>query len=322
MFSLHHGRPLRGRLLPEHFGQVTLRAPTYIPANNSAVSLETRGTAYAFVRNLAREVSSGSVDLPCFPEVVIRLRNAFADSNASPERTVKIVGSDPRLAAKLLETARSAAFNPSGRRPTDLRSAVTRLGHEMVQGAAMAFAVQQMKDEESLRPVARQLSELWKKGVAVASICRVVARRTSVSPDLAFLTGLLHGIGRLYIIVRAVGSARELCEEPRLLDLAAGWHASIGKAVLESWGFAEEMAEAVNDQDAYERRPRNAADLSDVLIASVILAGSWEAPDPRTVEMNGASAFQTIGLSEQDCAAILTHAERQLGSLQDALGCN
>jgi hypothetical protein len=38
--------------------------------------------------------------------------------------------------------------------------------------------------------------------------------------------------------------------------------------------------------------------------------------------MNGASAFQTIGLSEQDCAAILTHAERQLGSLQDALGCN
>jgi hypothetical protein len=62
--------------------------------------------------------------------------------------------------------------------------------------------------------------------------------------------------------------------------------------------------------------------LSDVLIASVILAGSWEAPDPRTVEMNGASAFQTIGLSEQDYAAILTHAERQLGSLQDALGCN
>lgn len=186
----------------------------------------------------------------------------------------------------------------------------------------MAFAVQQMKDEESLRPVAKQLCELWKKGVAVASICRVVARRTSVSPDLAFLTGLLHGIGRLYIIVRAVGSARELCEEPRLLDLVAGWHASIGKAVLETWGFAEEMAEAVNDQNAYERRPRNAADLSDVLIASVILADSLDAPDPRTVEMNGASAFRTIGLSEQDCAAILTHAERQLGSLQDALGCN
>ena len=82
------------------------------------------------------------------------------------------------------------------------------------------------------------------------------------------------------------------------------------------------MRNAFADSSASPERTVKAADLSDVLIASVILADSLEAPDPRTVEMNGASAFQSIGLSEQDCAAILAHAERQLGSLQDALGCN
>jgi len=284
--------------------------------------LETRGTAYAFVQSLVHEVSGGTVDLPCFPDVVTRVRNAMADSGSTPERAVKSVGTEPRLAAKLLETARSAAFNPSGRPLGDLRTAIARLGHQLVQGAAMAFAVQQMKDEASLRPVAEQLRELWSRSIAVASVCRVVARRTEVSPDEAFLTGLLHGIGRLYIIVRAVGSAPELCDEPKFLDLVAGWHAPIGKAVLASWGFAEEMAEAVNDQAEYGRQSGNTADLSDVLIASVILADSLGSTAPGTAAMNEASAFHSIGLSERDCATILTHAERQRCSLQDALGCN
>jgi HD-like signal output (HDOD) protein len=294
----------------------------YIPAYGSSVSLETRGTAYAFVQSLAREVSGGSVDLPCFPDVVSRVRNALADPGITPEKTVKIVGTEPRLAANLLEMAGSVAFNPSGRPLKDLRTAVTRMGHQLVQSAAVSFAVQQMKEEELLRPIAKQLTELWKKSIAVASICQIVARRTQVSPDEAFLTGLLHAIGRLYIMVRAVGGARELCDEPNFVELVGGWHAPIGKAVLETWGFADEITQAVNDQAEYDRRSRRPADLSDVLVASIILADALELPAPRAVAINEVSAFQAIGMSEQDCTGMLAEAEPQLGSLQHALGCN
>jgi HD-like signal output (HDOD) protein len=156
----------------------------------------------------------------------------------------------------------------------------------------------------------------------VGSICRIVARRTKVSPDKAFLTGLLHGIGRLYIMVRAVGGARELCDEPNFVALAGGWHTSIGKGVLETWGFAGDITDAVNDQAEHDRRSRRAADLSDVLIASIILADALELPVPRAVALDEASAFRAIGMSEQDCAAVLMQAELQLGPLQLALGCN
>jgi len=44
-------------------------------------------------------------------------------------------------------------------------------------------------------------------------------------------------------------------------------------------------------------------------------------PAPRVVDMEGIAAFSTIGLTDKDCGSILTHAELQLGSLQDALGC-
>lgn len=302
-------------------------APTYMSGKKSVAPAgalspdEARGAALQFLGQLAAEVSSGTVDLPCFPNIVLRIRNALADPKNTPEQTVKIVGAEPRLAARLLQTANSAAFNTSGKPLTELRTAITRLGHQLVQSAAMAFAVQHMKDEDSLRSIAEPLSELWKESISVAAICQVVARHTKVTPDQAFLTGLLHGIGRLYIMVRAVGKADEFSHHAAFLDMISGWHASIGKAVLENWGFAEEMCEAVNDQGDYERRKKADAELCDVLIVSIVLGEALKLPAPRVVDMEGVASFSTIGLTQKDCSNILTHAELQLGSLQDALGC-
>jgi HD-like signal output (HDOD) protein len=304
-------------------------APTYRSGKKSVAPTENaapeaaRAAALQFLARLAAELSSGTVDLPCFPDVVIRIRNALADPRNTTERTVTIVGAEPRLTARLLQTANSAAFNQSGKQITDLKMAITRLGHQLVQSAAMAFAVQQMKNENSLRSVAKQLSELWKESITVASICQVLARRTKVSPDEAFLTGLLHGIGRLYIMVRAVGEPGKFGDDAGMLDLISGWHPSIGKSVLENWGFEGDMAEAVGCQLEIDRERRRGqeVDLSDVLMAGVMLGKCMATPAPRKIETKGVPPFAAIGLSEQDCNEILLHAEYQLGSLQDTLGC-
>jgi HD-like signal output (HDOD) protein len=301
-------------------------APTYQSGRSSVAPVgstpeDARAAALQFLGALAAEVSKGTVDLPCFPDIVIRIRNALADPKSTPEKTVTIVGAEPRLAARLLQTANSAAFNPSGRPLTDLRTAITRLGHQLVQSAAMAFAVQHMKEEESLRSIAKPMTDLWKESISVASICQVIARRTKVSPDEAFLTGLLHGIGRLYIMVRSVEKVKSLADRETFFDLVSGWDASIGKTVLENWGFAEEMSEAVGEQRDSERKRKHEADLSDILIVGIALGDALKMPAPRTVDVESLASFATIGLSAQDCTTILTHAEYQLGSLQDALGC-
>jgi len=135
--------------------------PTYrsgtqsVAPTSTALPDDTRGAALQFLGRLAAEVSSGTVDLPCFPDIVIRIRNALADPKTTTAHAVIIVGAEPRLAARLLQTANSAAFNQSGKPLTDLRTAITRLGHQLVQSAAMAFAVQQMKNEQSLRSIAK-----------------------------------------------------------------------------------------------------------------------------------------------------------------------
>jgi HD-like signal output (HDOD) protein len=307
----------------------TPEAPTYrsgkqsVTPEGSAAPEIARAAALQFLGRLAAELSSGTVDLPCFPNVVIQIRDALVDPNTTIDRAVTIVGAEPRLTARLMQTANSAAFNQSGKLVTDLKIAITRLGQQLVQSAAMAFAVQQMKNEESLRSIAQQLSDLWKDSIAVASICHVVARRTKVGPDEAFLTGLLHGIGRLYIMVRAVREAESLGADYVLMDLISGWHPSIGKAVLQNWGFSDDLAEAVGEQCEVERERRRGqeVDLLDVLIAGIHLAGYLKVAAPRKIDVKGMPALAAIGLSEQACSEILLHAEYQLGALQDSLGC-
>jgi HD-like signal output (HDOD) protein len=299
--------------------------PTYrsggesVPAGNAVATLEERATALAFLQSLATEVSKGTIDLPCFPNVVVRISQALADPNTTSDRIVTFVGAEPRLAARVLQTANSAAFNFSGKPLTDLRSAITRLGHQMVQGTAMSYAMQQMKSETSLRSIAQSLAGLWNRSIAVASICRLVALRTKVPPDAAFLTGLVHGIGNLYIMARAANAANGLGSEQSWMEIIGGWQAAIGKAVLLSWGFADEMCEAVGDQGDLDRRWKHEAGLADVLIASLILADALKTPEPRVIATDGINAFLSIGATAADCAAILTEADVQIRQVHEAL---
>ena len=201
-----------------------------------------------------------------------------------------------------------------------MRSAITRLGQQLVQSVAVSYAVQQLKHAPSLRSIAKPLNELWRDCILVASVSQAVAERTKISPDEAFLTGLLHGIGRLYIMVRSVGHAEKFGADQSFFELIADWHASIGKAVLENWGFAEEMCNAVGDQDDHERRWAHGNELSDILAVSVVLATAMKNPSSPPVATEQIRAFQHLGLTAQDCAAILTQARHHLGSLHNALG--
>jgi HD-like signal output (HDOD) protein len=291
-----------------------------VPASGAASTPQERAAALAFLQKLAAEVSAGSIDLPCFPDVVVRISTALADPSTTTDHVVTIVGAEPRLAARILQTANSAAFNSSGKPLADLRSAITRLGYQMVHGTAMSYAMHQMRNETSLRSMVQPLTELWNKSIAVASLSRIVAKRTKLNADEAFLTGLLHGIGDLYIMARAATQAAALGSEHSWLDLLAGWQASIGKAVLESWGFAEEMCDAVGEQADHERRWKHEAGLADVLIASLALAEALKTPALAATVTDGINAFLTVGVAAGDCTAILAEAEQQIRLVHEALG--
>ena len=275
----------------------------------------------AFLKKLGDELATGPLNLPCFPDIVPRVRQALANPNSTSDDIVRIAGTEPRLAARLLQTANSVVFNPSGVPFSDLRHAVTRLGHHLVQSVTMAFALQQLKAEPSLRPVAKPLAALWEMSVAVASICQVIAARLRVPSDKVFLTGLLHGIGYFYIMVRAgePGSGIELNDS--FVDFVTERHPALGRAVMEKWAFEAVMCEAVGNQTNYRRKSKRRPDITDVLIASIILADALLERQGDLTRCAGVSAFGALNFREEELRAILKHTELALDSLREALGC-
>src|SRR5215470_4466447 len=107
--------------------------------------------AFAFVTDLASELSWGKIDLPGIPDIALRVRKALENDNVSTEQIERIVGSEPVLAGRLVQLANSAALNVTGRRVTDLRMAIARTGFAMVRTAAIAYAISQLRNQRELK---------------------------------------------------------------------------------------------------------------------------------------------------------------------------
>jgi HD-like signal output (HDOD) protein len=305
------------RLAPLSGGVGDLSPALIIPApankNDSA--------AHLFLIDLAEELSGGALNLPCFPDTVPRVRQVLNDPNCSADDVVTVVAAEPRLSARLIQTANSVVFNPSGQKNSDLRLAVTRLGQDLVQSIAMAFAFQQMKADESLQNVAEPLSRLWERSLAVGSICKVLAKKMRVPSEKVFLTGLLHGIGLFYVTVRAAQPNHSWQLNRLLSPYAIQCHPFIGRAVMAKWGFEAVICEAIGNQRNYTRRSQGKADMTDVLVASVLLAEALLERNGDLDRCTRASAFTALQLTSHDLTAVLKHTALSLQSIRDTLGC-
>ena len=280
-----------------------------------------RDVAFTFVQALAAELSGGKVELPGFPHIVMRVQRVLSDDKVDATKIVRVIGGEPVLATQLVRMANSAALNPAGTPVTDLRAAVTRVGVDTVRTATIAFAVHQLNEAPMLRGLEMQLGVLWRRSVQVASLCFVVARRlTSVSADTALLAGLLQGIGRLYILTRASRHRSLFCDAAAYQAIEHDWHLSIAAALLENWGMADEIVQAVHESENLERDSRGPLSLADVLVVGTLLADLNGDATALAAQVQCAKPLQRLRLDQQTCEQFLAESAQEVTTLRDALG--
>ncbi len=157
-----------------------------------------------FISQLADELNSRRLVLPSFPDVALRVRQALEAEHCTADTLARVVHSEPALAARLLKVANSALLNRGGPPVTDLRTAIARLGFDMVRNAATAVAVEQLLLGREHQDIRAELERLWRHSVAVSALAYVLAGQCrGVNRDEALLAGLMHDIGRLYVHARA-----------------------------------------------------------------------------------------------------------------------
>jgi HD-like signal output (HDOD) protein len=293
-----------------------------VSANLTNTSLQAQSNvAFDFVRTLAAELSAGNVDLPSFPEIAVRVRRVLSDPKSSVEQVVRVVGSEPALAARLLRISNSASLNRSGRPVNDLRTAINRIGYNMVRSASMSFSMAQIRKSNKLAGLEHHLNDLWERSTLVAAFAYVLARNcTKVNPDEAMLTGMMHGIGKLYVLTRVVEHPELFASNTLLSQIITEWQASIGKAILENWNFSEAMAQAVGDQSDFGRVLEGPADLTDVIVVSILMASHMDDMPGLEASLSDTTAAQRLSLDQAKTQAVMSESAAEVSALSQALG--
>jgi HD-like signal output (HDOD) protein len=85
------------------------------------MSSTAQAVGFSFVERLAQDLRDERLELPAFPEAVLRIQRALQSPDTSTDDIVRILSSEPALAARLLRIANSAEFRRADANITDLR---------------------------------------------------------------------------------------------------------------------------------------------------------------------------------------------------------
>lgn len=283
---------------------------------STSAATETVDPGFQFVRSLAAELSAGRVELPSFPDVAARVQQVLNDESVSQERIARVVAADAGLAARLLTMANSTLLHRGGAPVTDLKIAVTRIGHQYIRTAALAYANAQLRRAPELAHIRAPLERCWQEGLGVAALAHAIAKESRrVRADEAMLAGLLHNIGKIYILARTPKDGKQL-DSDVLLD----WYPSIGQALAENWKLPEQICAAIAGQRELDRSHEGSADLQDLLIIAVLMAEQIRRNASDDAGSSRLPAAIALGLDDSALVRIMLESQTELAMLQAALG--
>ncbi len=273
---------------------------------------------FEFIKGLTAELSSKNLVFPTSLKTTMKIRRALDTPEISNDQVARIISAEPVLSAQVLKLANSAMFNRTGKKIEEIRAATVMLGFGVVRNVAISVGMKQLKDHQASGQSAERMEGLWSRSMRVAALSFVLARNLSrLSPDKAMIAGLLHDVGKFYILNRACLYQDLFVSEAALWDLVDQWHVDIGAAILDSWEMSDDVRAAVMEHKSLTIPYTGKASLTDVVAAANFLDAhfvaqsiallDWEnSPVPlRNLQLDAEKTEKLMRETTQELSAIL-----------------
>jgi len=213
---------------------------------------------------VARRLASDQLVLPPFPAAASKCLNLLRTPDFELPEAATIIEGDPILAARLLRLANSAAMG--GRDTmTTIIAAVTRLGAQKLRAFLIEVSAARLFESNDRRIVEASRG-LWAHSVAVAVVSRdLMSIRGGGDPEMAYLGGLLHDVGKPIIASMLLDAERSLAQASKHSRWITGddWiavvqrtHRKVGVQLVEHWDLPTEVQAAVRDCGEYDGNDR------------------------------------------------------------------
>ncbi len=187
----------------------------------------------------------GVKSLPIMPKVAQQAFQLATNPNAEPEDYIAVVERDEGLSAKVLKIANSVYYS-RGTASRTIPEAVTVIGVTELKCLMNSTAL------SNFFPSRHQLRGLfWAHDIAVAITARTLAQ--TIQPedaDMAFLGGLMHDVGKLFILQQHTNTYEKVITkglseglesiEGEVLEYPFD-HTQVGHLIAERWHFSPEL---------------------------------------------------------------------------------
>jgi len=248
-------------------------------------------------------IESNTLNIPVFNTVAVRLQQILAKQDFSVDEVNRLIIADPGLASQVLRMSNSS-FYAGLNKVTTVQEAVVRLGASCVANIVMT-ATQKDIYRSSSPEMNRIMRDLWKHSLccAIGSKWLAIKANYSVLTEEAFLAGLLHDIGKLYLLKLMEEIIRERKLEidisPMFIyEVIERLHTVHGPRVMELWNLPETYITVARDHNSSDWNDGNAL-LAIVRLVNLACKklGVHSSPDPSLVLVATPEA-QFLGLKE------------------------
>lgn len=184
--------------------------------------------------------------------VLARLNIMLRDTNTDLSDITRLIQSDGPLSATIIRLSNSVYYG-SSERSKDVFSALRKVGMNEAQ-RLVSMALSRQVFMRDLNAYGILADDYWRYSYCCAVYMDVASRRHGLDSSQAFLSGLLHAVGRVLINELIHDQAVEIYWDPNLdpevwEDVMVGMRfPEAGAVLLENWGFSEEVVQAVRTQ--------------------------------------------------------------------------
>lgn len=249
-----------------------------------------------FLDHVQEELDANRLVLPTLPDVALKVRDAVAKGETTSQELADMIVTDAALSARLMQVANSPLYRGAVE-VNNIQMAVTRLGSNTIRTLITSLVMQQM-----FTPTTELLDdyfrETWEQGVNVSAICRALASFVPhLNPDEAMLAGLVHQIGKLPILM-LVEDIPEFRDSPsRLNKLLEKAHPAIGKIIMDTWDFPEELKLVASEYVDFQRNVSEKADYVDLVQVAFLQSIAGTDHPACRIDWNIVPSFEKLGLA-------------------------
>lgn len=201
--------------------------------------------------------------LPTLPEITTFVMNLLEDPDSSAQDVSNVIVRDPSLSGQIMKLVNSAYFGLP-QKIGDLNRAIALLGYGRIKNLVLSLSLIRVFRTISKKQ-REDFSKFWEHSAVVAGLMKRVALRLGLEePEQAFLTGLLHDVGKVaYMgyfpreyasVVKAATENKESFADAEKEAFAAG-HAAVGAWMAKTWNLPSDVVSAIethHDEGAWD----------------------------------------------------------------------